>query len=80
MKLLFQSVSKTDAGTWSGGQTVIADVTGASPATIAGKVLAAGESIEFNAQESDQIEFDYIATGTTVVFTFGVRTQRNATT
>lgn len=69
-------------GTWRGGTTALIDNTGANPATVAGKSIAAGESISFVVVDiGDQIQFDYDCSsggGTTLEVTFGVREQRGA--
>lgn len=79
MKLLYKTETRTDAGTWSGGQHVIVENQGGAVATVAGKVLAVNETIEFQAQQDDHIEFDYDAPAggaSTLEFTYGVRTNR----
>jgi hypothetical protein len=76
MRVVFETRSFTNAtGTWRGGTSVTVENTGAAAATIAGKSIAAGESITFSVQNvGDVIEFDYNCTApTTIEITAGVR-------
>jgi len=77
MKLKFNTETRTDASTWSGGTHVIVDNVGGGNATIAGKVLATTETIEFKSPGGrDHIEFDYDATASNIEITAGIPTNR----
>jgi 2-methylisocitrate lyase-like PEP mutase family enzyme len=75
MRLVFETRSFTSTtGTWRAGTSVIIENTGASAATVAGKSIAAGESITLTANNvGDVVEFDYDCSSTTLEITAGVR-------
>jgi len=75
MRLVFETRSFTSTtGTWRAGTSVIVENTGAAGATVAGKAMAAGESLSFSvASVGDVVEFDYDCSSTTLEVTAGVR-------
>ena len=77
MQTFFQTTSRTNADRWDGGVTVLVTNTGGAGATVAGLALAAAASITLSVPDGkDHVAFDYVATGTTLTFTWGTRQQR----